>query len=147
GRRRGVDRRAVGVGASTVFSMPGRSVRVARLENGEDADRGRQARKAVPRSSHGDWAPAAGRPDPVQTLHVQAESRLAELVPIRYGRMLASPFTFYRGAAAVMAADLAETPASGLVVQACGDAHISNFGWCSGQTISTRRSPGRGNGT
>jgi uncharacterized protein (DUF2252 family) len=64
----------------------------------------------------------------VDTLHRQAEARLAELVPIRYGRMLVSPFTFYRGAAAVMAADLAETPSSGLVVQACGDAHISNFG-------------------
>jgi uncharacterized protein (DUF2252 family) len=64
----------------------------------------------------------------VDTLHLQAEARLAELVPIRYGRMLVSPFTFYRGAAAVMAADLAETPSSGLVVQACGDAHISNFG-------------------
>ena len=64
----------------------------------------------------------------MQTLHRQAESRLAELVPIRYGRMLATPFTFFRGAAAVMAADLAETAHSGLVVQACGDAHISNFG-------------------
>ncbi len=64
----------------------------------------------------------------MDTLHRQAESRQAELVPIRYGRMLVSPFTFYRGAAAVMAADLAETPSSGLVVQVCGDAHISNFG-------------------
>jgi uncharacterized protein (DUF2252 family) len=108
--------------------MPDRSVRIARLENGEDADRGRQARKTAPRSIHGDWAPAPDRPDPVNTLHLQAEARLAELVPIRYGRMLVSPFTFYRGAAAVMAADLAATPSSGLVVQACGDAHISNFG-------------------
>jgi len=64
----------------------------------------------------------------VETLHRQTASRLAELVPIRYGRMLATPFTFFRGAAAVMAADLADTPSSGLVVQACGDAHISNFG-------------------
>ena len=64
----------------------------------------------------------------MQTLHRQTASRLAELVPIRYGRMLATPFTFFRGAAAVMAADLADTPSSGLVVQACGDAHISNFG-------------------
>ena len=103
-------------------------MRVARLENGEDADRGRQARKTAPRSSHGEWAPAPDRPDPVHTLRVQAESRLPQLVPIRYGRMLVSPFTFYRGAAAVMAADLARTPSSGLVVQACGDAHISNFG-------------------
>src|SRR5205085_5421089 len=81
-----------------------------------------------PRSAHGDWAPAADRPDPVSILQAQAQSRLSELVPIRYGRMLASPFTFYRGAAAVMAADLAATPDSGIVVQACGDAHISNFG-------------------
>ena len=103
-------------------------MRVARLESGEDADRGRQARKTAPRSSHGEWAPAPDRPDPVHTLRVQAESRLPQLVPIRYGRMLVSPFTFYRGAAAVMARDLARTPSSGLVVQACGDAHISNFG-------------------
>jgi len=101
---------------------------VARLENGEDEDRGRQARRTAPRSSHADWAPAPDRPDPVHTLHLQARTRLPELVPIRYGRMLVSPFTFYRGAAAVMAADLARTPSSGLVVQACGDAHISNFG-------------------
>ena len=86
-------------------------------------------REAVaPRAGHADWAPARTRPDPVQTLHRQTESRLAELVPIRYGRMLATPFTFFRGAAAVMAADLADTPSSGLVVQVCGDAHISNFG-------------------
>jgi uncharacterized protein (DUF2252 family) len=101
---------------------------VARLENGESADRGREARKAVPRTSHAEWAPAAGRPDPVDTLHRQTASRVPELVPIRYGRMLVSPFTFYRGAAAVMAADLAETTSTGIVVQACGDAHISNFG-------------------
>ena len=104
------------------------AVKVARLQNGEDADRGREARKAVPRSSHGEWAPAAGRPDPVATLHRQTATRLPELVPIRYGRMLVSPFTFYRGAAAVMAADLAETTSTGIVVQVCGDAHISNFG-------------------
>jgi uncharacterized protein (DUF2252 family) len=102
--------------------------RVACLENGEDAERGREARAAAPRASHAEWAPARTRPDPVGTLHRQTESRLTELVPIRYGRMLATPFTFFRGAAAVMAADLADTPSSGLVVQACGDAHISNFG-------------------
>jgi uncharacterized protein (DUF2252 family) len=72
--------------------------------------------------------PAADRPDPVALLRAQAATRVQELVPIRYGRMLVSPFTFYRGAAAVMAADLARTPDSGIVVQACGDAHISNFG-------------------
>ena len=70
----------------------------------------------------------ADRPDPVALLQAQAVTRLPELVPIRYGRMLVSPFTFYRGAAAVMAADLAATPDSGIIVQACGDAHISNFG-------------------
>jgi uncharacterized protein (DUF2252 family) len=102
--------------------------RVARLENGEDAERGREARSRAPRAGHADWAPARTRPDPVETLHRQTASRLAELVPIRYGRMPATPFTFFRGAAAVMAADLADTPNSGLVVQACGDAHISNFG-------------------
>ncbi|MBS1860377.1 MAG: DUF2252 domain-containing protein [Actinobacteria bacterium] len=101
---------------------------VARLEHGEDAERGRGARAAVPRSGHADWEPAAERQDPVAILRRQAETRVAELLPIRYGRMVASPFTFYRGAAAVMAADLARTPNSGLTVQVCGDAHISNFG-------------------
>jgi uncharacterized protein (DUF2252 family) len=102
-------------------------VRVA-LQPGESAERGREARAAVPRAVHGDWAPAADRPDPVAVLQAQAASRLQELIPIRHGRMVVSPFTFYRGAAAVMAADLASTPDSGIVVQACGDAHISNFG-------------------
>jgi uncharacterized protein (DUF2252 family) len=100
----------------------------AKLQSGESAERGRAARESLPRAAHGDWAPALDRPDPVDVLAAQAASRLPELVPIRYGRMLVSPFTFYRGAAAVMAADLAATPDSGIVVQACGDAHISNFG-------------------
>jgi uncharacterized protein (DUF2252 family) len=100
----------------------------ATLQSGESAERGRAARRATPRGAHGDWAPAPERPDPISVLHDQAGTRLQELVPIRYGRMLVSPFTFYRGAAAVMAADLAVTPDSGIVVQACGDAHISNFG-------------------
>ncbi len=101
---------------------------LATLQSGESAERGRAARGRVPRSAHGDWVPAADRPDPVAVLQAQAASRVPELVPIRYGRMLVSPFTFYRGAAAVMAADLAATPDSGIIVQACGDAHISNFG-------------------
>jgi uncharacterized protein (DUF2252 family) len=100
----------------------------ARLQTGESAERGRAARGATPRSAHGEWAPARDRPDPVAVLAAQAATRVPELVPIRYGRMLVSPFTFYRGAAAVMAADLAATPDSGIVVQACGDAHIANFG-------------------
>jgi len=96
------------------------------LQSGESAERGRAARHTSPRSAHGEWGPEPDRPDPLEILRAQA--RLQELVPIRYGRMLASPFTFYRGAAAVMAADLAKTAASGIAVQACGDAHISNFG-------------------
>jgi uncharacterized protein (DUF2252 family) len=100
----------------------------AQLQSGESTERGRSARQLTPRATHGDWAPATDRPDPVAVLATQAATRVRELVPIRYGRMLVSPFTFYRGAAAVMAADLAQTPNSGIVVQACGDAHISNFG-------------------
>ncbi|HTR75303.1 MAG TPA: DUF2252 domain-containing protein [Solirubrobacterales bacterium] len=102
--------------------------RISRLEHGEDAGRGRAARASSPRSAHAEWAPAADREDPVAILRRQAETRVAELLPIRYGRMVASPFAFYRGAAAVMAADLAATPDAGLTVQLCGDAHISNFG-------------------
>jgi uncharacterized protein (DUF2252 family) len=94
----------------------------------ERVARGRTARKEVPRSSHGRWEPAADRPDPVALLEDQAASRVPELVPIRYGRMLVSPFTFYRGAALIMAADLAITPVTGVTVQLCGDAHLSNFG-------------------
>lgn len=98
------------------------------LQPAESAERGRAARAETPRSSHGEWTPAADRPDPVDVLVGQAATRVPELVPIRYGRMLVSPFTFFRGAAAVMAADLGPTPTSGLRVQLCGDAHISNFG-------------------
>jgi uncharacterized protein (DUF2252 family) len=94
----------------------------------ESAASGKDARSRVPRAAHGAWEPAADRPDPVEILERQARSRVPELVPIRYGRMSASPFAFFRGAAAVMAADLSRTPDSGLQVQACGDAHLSNFG-------------------
>jgi uncharacterized protein (DUF2252 family) len=86
------------------------------------------SREISPRSSHGEWTPDAGRRDPVEILEDQAKTRVPELVPIRYGRMLASPFAFFRGAAAVMAMDLAGTPQSGMRVQLCGDAHLSNFG-------------------
>ncbi len=113
-----------GVGGGFRATAPGR----VGLVSGESAERGRAARRLVPRSVHGEWSPAADRPDPVALLQAQAVTRLQELVPIRYGRMLVSPFTFYRGAAAIMAADLSRTPDSGIVVQACGDAHISNFG-------------------
>ena len=89
---------------------------------------GKEARSGAPRSTLAEWEPFSGRRDPVATLKAQARTRVKELVPIRYGRMVVSPFTFFRGAAAVMAADLAVTPTSGLQVQACGDAHLSNFG-------------------
>ena len=79
-------------------------------------------------SAQADWEPAAGRPDPVELLVEQNATREADLVPVRHGRMMVSPFTFYRGAAKVMAADLASTPMAGLEVQLCGDAHLSNFG-------------------
>jgi uncharacterized protein (DUF2252 family) len=90
--------------------------------------RGRAARVEAPRSGHGRWAPAPDRPDPVALLEEQAATRVPPLVPIRHGRMLVSPFTFYRGAALIMASDLAGTPVSGVTVQVCGDAHLSNFG-------------------
>ena len=89
---------------------------------------GRALRKQVPRSSHGDWEAATDRPDPVAVLEAQGESRVPELLPIRYGRMAESPFGFFRGAAAGMAADLASTPTTGVTVQLCGDGHLVNFG-------------------
>ena len=89
---------------------------------------GRAARVPTPRTSHAAWSPPEDRTDPVSLLEEQAVSRVADLVPIRHGRMMVSPFTFYRGAALLMAADLAHTPSSGLIVQLCGDAHLSNFG-------------------
>jgi len=92
------------------------------------ADLGRAARSETPRSSHASWDPPAHRVDPVVILRKQARRRVPELVPIRHGRMLASPFAFFRGAAAVMAADLASTPVTGIRVQLCGDAHLANFG-------------------
>ncbi|HXA34549.1 MAG TPA: DUF2252 domain-containing protein [Acidimicrobiales bacterium] len=89
---------------------------------------GKAARTAAPRSDQGAWEALPDRPDPVALLESQAASRVPELVPIRYGRMAVSAFTFFRGAALIMASDLATTPRSGLTVQACGDAHLSNFG-------------------
>jgi uncharacterized protein (DUF2252 family) len=113
-------------------SRPAREVvapsTVDHLEAGDRVAAGKAARSAVPRSAQGEWEATGSRPDPVALLESQATSRVQELVPIRYGRMLVSPFTFYRGAALIMASDLATTPRSGLNVQACGDAHLSNFG-------------------
>ena len=90
-------------------------------------ERGRAARQLVPRGSHAEWA-ASDRPDPVELLQAQARNRIQELLPIRYGRMMASPFAFMRGSAIVMAQDLASTPNSGIQAQLCGDAHLLNFG-------------------
>jgi uncharacterized protein (DUF2252 family) len=112
--------------------MPERSFASAwrrdRLSVEEREARGRSARDRAPRSSHGTLPPVGHRPDPISLLEEQAVSRVPELVPIRYGRMLDSPFTFYRGAGLIMASDLAATPQSGVTVQLCGDAHLSNFG-------------------
>ena len=106
---------------------PARTAAVEHLSRADRAARGKDARTVAPLDSHAEFSPGRGR-DPVGLLLSQAKSRVPELVPVRHGRMLVSPFTFYRGAALPMAADLAGTPASGLRVQLCGDAHLSNFG-------------------
>ena len=122
----------VSVGPNSVPLASGRRFALdsaaGRLTPAERAARGKAARSAVPRERHAVYDPPADRPDPVGLLERQAVTRLPDLVPVRYGRMLASPFSYFRGAALPMAADLAATPVSGLAVQACGDAHLSNFG-------------------
>src|SRR6202050_1660731 len=112
---------------ATRNSVPPRSSRrfaldssAARLTPAERAERGKTARSAIPRDSHAVYDPPADRPDPVGLLERQPASGLPDLVPVRYGRMLASPFSYFRGAALSMASDLAVTPVSGLAVQACG---------------------------
>ena len=109
-------------------ARPAAAKKITHLSPDERGARGKAARNQVPRTSHGHWEPAADRPDPIALLEEQAASRVPELVPLRYGRMMVSPFTFYRGAALIMAADLAATPRSGVNAQICGDAHLSNFG-------------------
>ena len=99
-----------------------------RLSRAEQFEMGKSLRSACPRRSHAAWNPADDRPDPVALLEQSSEGRIPELVPIRYGRMMHSPFAFYRGAALNMAADLARTPASGGRTQVCGDCHLLNFG-------------------
>jgi uncharacterized protein (DUF2252 family) len=115
-----------GAGAAGAKHEP--AGRVEHFTMAERVAKGKAAREVVPRSSHGMWEPPSQRRDPVDLLEEQAATRVPELVPIRYGRMLVSPFTFYRGAASLMAADLAGAPRTGLHVQLCGDAHLSNFG-------------------
>ena len=94
----------------------------------ERSAQGKAAREQLPPSVHTGWTPASDRPDPVALLEEQDATREPDLVPVRHGRMLVSPFTFYRGAAKIMATDLKDTPTAGLNVQLCGDAHLSNFG-------------------
>ncbi len=101
---------------------------IAHLSLEERRARGDQAQQLVPLPGHSGWGPAADRPDPVGLLAAQDRTREPDLVPVRHGRMMVSPFTFYRGAATIMAADLSDTPTAGLRVQLCGDAHLSNFG-------------------
>src|ERR1017187_1491364 len=130
--RRGVDMtvtadRAAARKSGTRVSGPGPARAAEQLSHADRAARGKDARAAAPLESHAEFRPARSR-DPVGLLLGQAASRGAELVPVRRGRMLVSAFTFYRGAALPMAADLATTVASGLRVQLCGDAHLSNFG-------------------
>jgi uncharacterized protein (DUF2252 family) len=119
----------------TTAARPTRPVHRYQLDTGlghltpaERAVRGKSARAEVPLESHAEFDPAPDRPDPIALLEEQGASRVPNLVPVRYGRMMASPFSYYRGAALPMAADLATTPVTGLAVQACGDAHLSNFG-------------------
>src|SRR4051794_21389472 len=101
---------------------------IEHLSVDERKARGKRARDVVPPSGHAGWTPAEDRPDPVALLEAQNVTREPDLVPVRHGRMMVSPFTFYRGAAKIMAADLKDTPTAGLNVQLCGDAHLSNFG-------------------
>jgi uncharacterized protein (DUF2252 family) len=117
----------VAAGRDTGRRMP-RPRKVVHPTAEQRAAIGKAARSLVPRSSHAGWQPRQDRPDPVGLLEQQAQSRVPELVPIRYGRMLTSPFAFYRGGAYLMASDLAGEPRTGLTVQLCGDAHLSNFG-------------------
>src|SRR5215213_8362752 len=101
--------------------------KIAHLTLEERVARGEDARRSTPPSIHAGWHPAPDRPDPLALLEEQNRTREADLIPVRHGRMVVSPFTFYRGTARIMAADLAATPTAGLDVQLCGDAHLSNF--------------------
>jgi uncharacterized protein (DUF2252 family) len=112
----------------TDTALAARGGRTGAVARDERRAFGQSLREEVPRAAHGEWAPAADRPDPVAVLEAQGKTRVQDLLPIRYGRMAESPFGFFRGAAAGMAADLASTPNSGIVVQLCGDGHLVNFG-------------------
>ena len=114
--------------SSTLAHEARTATKIAHTSVDERRTTGKNLRKKTPQSSNADWKPAIDRPDPVALLKEQDATREPDLVPVRHGRMMVSPFTFYRGAARIMAADLAETPRAGLTVQLCGDAHLSNFG-------------------
>src|SRR6516164_10538546 len=100
----------------------------ARPSAAERRAEGKALRRKVPREAHAHFTPASNRPDPVEILESQNRARVEKLVPVRFARMLASPFAFLRGSAAVMAADLAPLPTTAIYVNACGDMHVSNFG-------------------
>ena len=127
-RQKSTNTGGLGAAPHTRAGGSGGSGKVQHLSLAERTAQGKAERGNVPRSVHGEWSPPPGRRDPIELLEEQAASRVPELVPIRYGRMLVSPFTFYRGAAYLMAADLAGSKRTGLRVQLCGDAHLSNFG-------------------
>src|SRR5215204_4409789 len=110
-----------------VATDPNRAAQTA-ASHQQRHERGRATCRVVPRTSHAAWTPAQDRPDPVDLLEAQAKDRLPDLLPIRYARMMASPFAFMRGSAIVMAHDLASTPKTGIQAQLCGDAHLLNFG-------------------
>jgi uncharacterized protein (DUF2252 family) len=116
-------------GRSPFITIPGAGDITALLPSSEERlALGKSLRQQAPRTSHGDWAPADDRPDPVEMVRARNRGRQQRLIPLRISRMISSPFTFYRGSADIMAHDLRDTPASGLAVQLCGDAHLSNFG-------------------
>jgi len=108
--------------------MPEKRQAPTATSRSESKQKGKALRERVPRASHGVWLPAFDRPDPISLLQQQDEGRIQDLLPIKYGRMLESPFTFLRGSAVVMAQDLSASPATGIQAVICGDAHLSNFG-------------------
>ena len=114
--------------AKSPAKSPAKATAAPHLTPAERAERGKAARREVPRESHADYESTSKRPDPIDIIGAQSAKRVQELIPIRYGRMSESPFRFYRGAAAIMASDLATTPQTGIRAQLCGDAHILNFG-------------------
>jgi hypothetical protein len=125
------ERRAVGAEAAALVppqARRGGEPAAGRRSVTERRAMGTEAAAQVPPQAHRGWEPAAGRRSPIDVLAEQEADRLSDLVPVRHGRMMISPFTFYRGAAAVMAEDLWDTPVAGLPVQLCGDAHLTNFG-------------------